>query len=209
MNPVSQLMEELAINPNRFRATGGYQRLLAFLREGNAPDAMKKVLGADSEIAGDLLWTVVQLEDVAPFVSAAERHLSSRDKGTAAYAMEIMLRGSQNPDQLLAVLERLQSCDAVVCEHAVRTLAGEGLTRLTEILEAVGGRWRALAKELSNGVIRREVIESLIADTTRDRQVIGLALVTLACEQDRSFADYLMASGETWIREYGKWLMDE
>jgi hypothetical protein len=61
---------------------------------------VKQVLAGSAAIVGDLLWTVTELEDVAPFVSEAAKHLSSDDKGAAAYAMEVVLRGSHDPAQL-------------------------------------------------------------------------------------------------------------
>jgi hypothetical protein len=206
MNPVRKLVNELRTSPSRFRATGGYERLLEVLRKGYAPEAMKEILGEGSDVAGDLLRTITELEAVRPFVSEARRYLTSPDKGTAAYAMEIVLRGGQESADLRAALDGLRVCDVVVCEHAVRTLAAEGLTRLREVLEASGYRWGYdLANKLSSPVSRRE-IEGLILDTSRDRQVVGLVLATLAWEQDATFADSFACSDEAWIREYGEWL---
>jgi hypothetical protein len=209
MESVSKVIEELEANPVRFRARGGYERLLDLLREGHAADAVRGVLKGHSEIAGDVLWTVAQLENVAPFVSEAEMYLSSDDKATAAYAMEVVLRGAQDPGPLLAALDRLRSCDVAVCEHAVRTLAGEGLDRLVEMLRIAGGAWLTLAGELTPDPIRKETVEKLTEHDCRDHQVVGLVLATLACEQDESFANILRRSNETWIRGYGEWLVSE
>jgi hypothetical protein len=206
MNAVDKLVDELRANPKRFRATGGYERLIEALREGHAPDALKKILSESSDVAGDLLWTIAELETVEPFVSEAIQYLSSSDKGTAAYAIEIVLRGGKYSADLRAVLDQLRDCDVAVCEHAVRTLAGLGLTRLIEILEATGSEWcGALAKTLSDQIYREE-IERLVLHTYRDRQVVGLALATLAWEQDPTYTNSIMRSGEAWIRAYGEWL---
>ncbi len=207
LDPVGELLKQLEKNPSRFRATGGYERLLDLLREGHAPDALKIVLQGDTEVAGDLLWTIAELEIVSPFVFESMRHLSNPDIGTAAYAMEIVLRGSQDQSQLRTTLQQLNVCDVAVCEHAVRTLAGEGLARLIEILDTVGWTWTTvLGKELSSQALRRQVVEGLVSETSRDRQVLGLVLATLAFEQDPGFAKYLTSSKQAWIREYGEWL---
>lgn len=209
MNPIGKLVEELRRNPSRFRATGGYDRLLEALRQGHAPDDLKQLLRQGSDVAGDLLWTVAELETVQPFVSEACQHLSSPDKGTAAYAMEVVLRGSQHSDDLRAVLDRLRVCHVAVCEHAVRTLAGQGVGRLREVLDAAGYTWsRALADRLSRSLSRGE-IEGLIFDTSRDRQVVGVVLATLAWEQDATFAGAMADADEAWVRDYGEWLNQE
>lgn len=206
MNVVGKLLDELQMKPRRFRDTGGYERLLDALREGQSPDALKQALSAPSDVAGDLLWTVAELETVEPFVSEALQYLSSSDKGTAAYAMEIVLRGGQHSADLRAAFDQLRVCDVVVCRGAVQSLAGAGLTRLMEILEATGREWCcALAETLSDQIYREE-IERLILDTSRDRQVVGLALATLAWEQDPTYASSFACSDEAWIRDYGEWL---
>lgn len=207
MDPVHELVDELERNPSRFRATGGYERLLKLLRDGHAPDALKKVLRTDAEFVGDLLWTVTELESVAPFASEAVEHISSPDRGTAAYAIEVVIRGWCDRNQLRAVFQQLSSCDVAICEHAVRTLAEEGLARLEEIFEAAGWMWAAaLAKQLKSTSLEHEVVESLVSDAARNRQIVGLVLATLAAEQDTSFVDCLVRSEEAWIREYGEWL---
>ena len=205
-DPVGKLVESLARNPDRFRDSGGYERLSHLLESGCPPDAIKSVLRGDGPIVGDLLWTVTELEDVAPFVSEAVSHLSNEDVGTAAYAMEVVLRGSHHRGQLGAALERLRSCDVAVCEHAARTLAGEGLARLLDILAAVGDSWRTLAKELSGKPLRSKLVENLVTAGRRDHQVIGVALATLAYERDESYLDCLVRAEETWVHEYGEWL---
>lgn len=130
MDPVAELVGQLRENPSRFRDTGGYERLLRALRQGAAPDALQQALRDGTDLAGDLLWTIAELERVEPFVVQALQYLSSRDKGTAAYAMEIVLRGGREPDDLRAAFDQLHSCDDAVCQHAVRALAGAGLARL-------------------------------------------------------------------------------
>lgn len=209
MDPVGELVNELRANPKRFRSTGGYERLLEVLREGRAPDALKEVLEEDSDVAGDLLWTIAELDVVDPFVAQARRHLSSSDKGTAAYAMEILLRGARRGSDLRAALDELRACDVAVCEHAVRTLSAEGLERLRAVLEGAGYAWtRALAARLQNHVPSEE-IEGLVSAVSRDRQVVGLVLATLAWQSDAKMAPLLSISGEPWMRNYGEWLTQE
>src|SRR5262249_24475584 len=134
MDPVGKLVDELRKNPRRFRSTGGYERLLDVLREGHPTDALTQALVEGSDVAGDLLWTIAELENVEPFAPQARQYILSPDTGTAAYAMEIVLRGGHERGDLRAALDQLRDCDVAVCEHAVRTLAGEGLSRLREIL---------------------------------------------------------------------------
>lgn len=206
MDPVQELMAELRKNPNRFRATDGYERLLAVLNEGHSVNALKTTLREGSDAAGDLLWTVAQLASVESFVPEACEHLSSPDKGTAAYAIEIVLRGGDDVASLRAAFDCLRVCDVAVCEHAVRTLAGDGLGRLREVLGTAGHTWSvALAGELG-GAVSRTRIESLILDGSRDRQVVGVALAALARERDPSFSSSFSLSDQPWIRDYGSWL---
>jgi hypothetical protein len=205
-DPIGKLMDELREKPKRFRATGGYERLLDVLRDGHAPDAVKQFLSEGTDVAGDLLWTIAELETVEPFVPEARQYLSSPDKGTAAYAMEIVLRAGHEADDLRAALDQLRACDVAVCEHAVRTLAGEGLGRLIEVLDGAGCTWSGQLTDKFSGAASRQEIERLIFDASRDRQVVGLVLATLAWEQDRTFADALARSDEPWIRDYGEWL---
>lgn len=126
MTIIEKLMEELRNNPRRFRTTGGYERLIEALEDGHSHDSLKQILSEPSDIAGDLLWTVAELDTVEPFVSVALLHLSSEDKGTAAYAMEIVLRGGEGREDFRAVFDRLQVCDVAICEHAVRVLVAGG-----------------------------------------------------------------------------------
>jgi hypothetical protein len=207
MQSGSKLIEELVTNPQRFRAKGGYERMLVLLRSGRASSAVKLVLRDHSEIAGDVLWTVAQLDNVGAFVPDAVKHISSTDNGTAAYAMEIVLRGAQDPATLVTAMEQLDACSVVVCEHAVRTLAGEDLVRLTEIAKTLDGTWRALAENLTRNHIQRTMLEDLVSHTSRAHQVVGVALATLAYEQDESFAKILEFSTEGWVRQCGEWLV--
>lgn len=207
MDPVRELVDQLERNPRRFQSTRGYDRLLDALRKGNAPDAVKQALQRNPDFSGDLLWTIAELDDVSAFASDAVHHIKSPDKGTAAYALEIVLRGSMDRGELREAVQVLNSCELVVCEHAVRILAGQGLTRLVEILKLAALDWTLpLAKELSVPPVRRELIEGLVSDPSHDRQTVGAALATLAFELDPSFSDLLKLSEEPWIREYGAWL---
>lgn len=209
MESSSKIAQELLTNPRRFRATGGYERMLNLLRHGCASEEVRMVLRHHSDVAGDVLWTVAQLEDVAAFASDAGKYLSSPDKATAAYATEIVLRGSADSAQLREVLDRLSEADVAVCEHAVRTLAGEGMLRLVEILRLAGGAWRALSEELALGPLQRETVEALLTHRSRGFQAIGVILATLAYEKDKTARTALERSTEAWIRGYGAWLTNE
>lgn len=208
MRSGSKLIEELVSNPVRFRATGGYERILDLLRAGRASGAVRMLLRDHSEVAGDVLWTIAQLDNVKAFALEAVKHLSSPDRATAAYAMEVVLRGAEDANALAAALMQLETCDTRVCEHAVRTLASEGAIRLTEILNTVGGTWRVLAEELSGGHFSRGSLEALFRLGSRAHQVIGAALVTLAFEKDAGYVRILKLSTEEWVRQYGEWLVD-
>lgn len=209
MDPIRGLLHELERDPSRFRATDGYDRLLRRLWEGDSPAAIKEALCGDAEFVGDLLATVADLESVDSFVFEAARHLASEDKGTAAYAMEIVLRGTLDPKLLGTVFERLSTCDVAVCEHAVRILAAQGLSRVGKVLEAAGLTWSAAyAETFLHNLPQRELIEELASHTARDRQIVGAVLATLASERDPKFAEYLERSDHAWVRDYGQWLRE-
>lgn len=204
---VRELLAERRRTPDRFRATGGFERLLSLLQIGSAPAAFNDALAEHADHAGDLLWTVVQLDDVAPFVTASIPYLQNPDKATTAYAMEKVLRGARTEMQLRAALDHLASCDIAVCEHAVRTLVGEGLIRIVEIFQVGGWPWAAtLAESLLLRSFRFEILEDLISDSSRERQIVGDVLATLAWEGDRRAAKSLRCSSHDWIRDYGRWL---
>lgn len=215
MNVVGKLVDELRENPERFRDNDGYDRLLSTLRAGNDPNALKQALRVSSDLAGDMLWVVAELETVECFVREARTYLSSPDKGAAAYAMEIVLRGGQERADVRAAFEQLRECDVTVCAHAVRTLQGVGITRLIAVLQAAGFEWScALAKQLAPSMeplCRNDIeglIERLVMSQLRDRQVVGLALATFVWEQDPTHVSFFLCSDEAWIREYGSWLKD-
>lgn len=206
MDAVGALLEELQRDPSRFRATGGYERLLDRLERGDAPDALKRSLAGSSPLAGDLSWTIAELDAVDVFVDEALPYLSSSDRGTAAYAMEIVLRGASAGNDLRAAFDQLRRCDAAVCEHAVRTLVGLGLSRTKEILATVGYTWCSdLASKLSPEA-SPEDIQRLILHSSRDRQVVGAVLASRALEKHPTFAAVFALAHEPWIREYGQWL---
>ncbi|MBX3375129.1 MAG: hypothetical protein KF817_14970 [Phycisphaeraceae bacterium] len=207
---IDQLLAELEHSPDRFRATGGFERLLALLEAGVHTDALRRFLHEHPEHVGDLLWTIVQLDDVEPFLSECLHYLSSPDRATAAYAMEVVLRSAKSEAQIGAALNRLVSCDIAICEHAVRTLSGEGLVRLVEIFRAGGWCWAAtLTESLLHRSFRPEIVEELVTDSSRERQIVGMVLATLGQEVDRQSADALRRSVHDWVRNYGKWLEDE
>lgn len=206
MNPVAALIDELQEDPRRFRSRGGYERLLEVLREGHPPDAVKAAVSQRAELAADLLWTIAELENVAEFVTVARPCLRSTDKATAAYAMEIVLRGASDGQDVRAALDALDASDEAVCEHAVRTLAGEGTGRIRAILQMAAYPW---ARVLGSGLtepVPRTTIEEFIAHDSRTRQVVGLALATLAWEREPTFAEVAAQAAEDWIRDYAAWL---
>lgn len=206
MDPVGELIDELQESPSRFRDSDGYDRLLELLRQGHAPDALKQLLRENADRAGDLLWTIAELETVDAYVSDALSYLASEDKAAAAYSMEIVLRGAHDEADLRAALDQMRVCDPAVCHQAVQTLAGGGLHRLISILKNAGYTWSStLAARLSEGISREE-IEDLTLDTSRDRQIVGVALAHLAWEQDATYARCFARSDEAWIRHYGTYL---
>lgn len=208
MDPVDKAIEDLKRNPRRFRSARGYERLLNLLRDGHAPDAVKGFLRGDSEFVGDVLWVVCELEHVEPYVSEAVLHISDSDKGTAAYALEVVFRGSHDGAELRTALECLNSSHVAVCEHVVRVLSGQGLARLRRILQATGWSWAIeLADASSGGWLPREMVEELLSDK-QARQVLGAVLATLAIEKSASAMKVLQNSEQAWIREYAAWLQE-
>jgi hypothetical protein len=203
---VSLLVSELRANPVRFRATDGYDRLTRALEAGNNPQALKEYLGEATEFAGDVLWSIAEMEDVTDYVGEALQHLASADKGTAAYAMEIVLRAGHAPE-LRAVFEQWRVCDEAVCAKAACDLSWQGADRLGELLAAAGEEWcSALALKLSSSSLTRSEIEGLILQPARERQVVGVVLASIARERDASYLELMALSPEAWIREYGDWL---
>lgn len=209
MDPVSKAIEDLERNPKRFLATEGYERLVNLLRDGHAPDAVKRFLRGNSELVGDILWVVCELESVEPYVSEALLHISDSDKGTAAYAIEVVLRGSRSAAELRTLFERLRSSHAAVCAHAARVLAEQGVLRVIEVLRATGLAWAAtMADNLSRGSLPDETVKDLLTDGGQERQVLGVALATLAIEKSASAMKVLQNSEQAWIREYAAWLQE-
>ena len=205
-NLVSLLVSELRADPVRFRATDGYIRLTKALEAGNNPTALKEYLGEATEFAGDVLWSIAELEDVTDYVGEALQHLASADKGTAGYAMEIVLRAGHAPE-LRAVFEQWRVCDEALCEKVACDLSWQGTDRLGEVLAAAGEGWcSALALKLSSTLLTRSEIAGLILHPARERQVVGVVLASIARESDASYLELMALSTEAWIREHGDWL---
>ena len=169
-NLVSLLVSELRADPVRFRATDGYIRLTKALEAGNNPKAVKEYLGEATEFAGDVLWSIAELEDVTDYVGEALHHLASADKGTAGYAMEIVLRAGHAPE-LRAVFEQWRVCDEALCEKAACDLSWQGTDRLGEVLAAAGEGWcSALALKLSSTLLTRsEIAGALCSQASLER----------------------------------------
>ena len=183
--------------------------MLDLLRQGEAASEVKSILREHPEAAGDVLWTVAQLDDVGAFASDAGRYLSSTDKATAAYAMEIVLRGAKRPGEIRVALDCLSQVDVAVREHAVRTLAGEGMERLTEILNAAGGVWSELSDELGPHHFQIAMVEDLLRHPSLGFHVIGVVLASLIYERNKSAIQVLRHADESWIRDYAAWLAGE
>jgi len=201
---VRETLEELTANPRRFQRTGGYERLLQLLQDGHSPDAVKNLLNGDVPFVGDLLWTICELDDVSPYVAEATRHIAAHDHGTAAYAVEVVLRGGDNMPELQAVFRSLELAPLAVCEHAVRVLAGQGTLRVRDIFRLISWDWAAsLFDDLADSShSAQRILQSLIGDARRDRQIVGLVIATIASEHDDRAVRILEQSSSDWAHEF-------
>jgi len=203
-DPVRSILEELKSDPIRFQKRGGYGRLAELLRDGCSPIAVIELLRGDTTFAGDLLWTVCELDDPAPYVAAAADHLDASDPGTAAYATEVLLRSAQDGEHLRAALHRLKSAPLPIREHAILVLATQGLTRAREVFDVGNWGWAAvLVDGLFDGSQDAEAtLVSLISDVRQDRVSVGLVIATIASEQDERAVRILEQSESEWVRNF-------
>ena len=205
---VRELLADLDDSPDRFREADGYERLVEALNAPGSAEPMLDALESRGERAGDLLWVICQLPNVALFVSGAIRYLQDEDKGVVAYAMEIVLRGARKSDDLRCAMEQLRTCHVDVCEHAVRTLVGEGARRMWEISRLSGqfGGRPVLPEEVAVANLSAKDAALLLDDEDRIHQVFGAALFSLASEEDQGLLRFLRSSKHEWVREYGRFL---
>lgn len=205
MNPVDMLLGQLRQNPKRFSATDGYDRLLSLLRDGIGAQSMRDALRTAGPLAGDLLWTVCELESTEPYASAATAYVRDPDRGTAAYAVEAVLRGSRQQEHIRGVFEGLRDCDAPVRNHAVRVLARLGLDQLAGIFELAGWAWASLlVGQLQKEPLQRETVERLLATESVDCHIVAALLATLADDEDSVFLNQLRHASSPWVREYAE-----
>ena len=181
METVESLVGRLVEDESGFKASGGYERLLHLLWNGHSPVPLKRALGGDGPHLGDLFWVAVDLKDVSPFVPEALLHLASSDKATAAYAAEVVLRGSREQEPLRVALEALRTADDAVRAHAVRVLAAQGLVRLAQLFQVAGWPWAAeIIRELEATPLTQELIQRLVDEESIDQQLVAGVLVRLA-----------------------------
>jgi hypothetical protein len=204
MDSVRTLMEELKSNPHRFQKCDGYGRLLKLLRDGHSPLAVKELLQGNAEFVGDLLWTVCELDDLAPYAEEAVGHIDDPDRGTAAYAIEVVLRAAHDGDSLGAVLRRLEAAPIPVREHAVLVLASEGLVRARDVFRL--GNW-AWADVLLDGLLdgsrdAEATLRALLGDSREDRLLVGLMVAALASEHDDRAVRILEQSEREWVPDF-------
>jgi hypothetical protein len=200
---IRTIVKELRSNPRRFQRAGGYQRLLSLLEEGYSPEPVKELLREDSSFVGDVLWTVCELDNVAPYVEDAALHMGAADRGTAGYAVEVVLRGAQDSAHLRAALSLLESAPAPVREHAVFVLASQGLARVREIFLLGNWEWAArIADDALSGPLDLEgTLKPLVDDSRAAHQLVGLTLATLAAERDERAVQIVEESRSEWARD--------
>ncbi|MEO0460608.1 MAG: hypothetical protein AAF219_07180 [Myxococcota bacterium] len=204
------VFDELSNRPERFKATGGYDRLIGLLTQGSRSDihTAKQLLQKRTEYTGDLLWALCELDDLEPYVSEALLHTDDSDPGTAAYAVEVVLRGAVDPDQFrLALDHSVSSDDDAVVEHAARVLAGFRFHEIIEQFTAIGWSWAArAAEELNREPSRLEPVRDLVTNSEPDRHFFGVVLATLASRSNARAALLLRESSRAWARDHGQWL---
>lgn len=203
-DPVRTLLEGLKSDPSRFQKTGGYERLRQVLEEGGSPVAVKELLRGNATFVGDVLWTVCELDDLGPYVDEAILHITDTDRGTAAYAIEIVLRAARSREHLSAVLHCLEVAPSALVEHAALVLAAQGLSRSREIFSLGGWDWAVLLIErLLNGSSETEsAVQEMANDLRQDRVLVGLVIATAASEQTERAIEVLEQSGVGWIHDF-------
>jgi len=205
MDPVRKILEELKANPHRFQRTDGYRRLLELLRDGNSPLAVKELLRGDASFIGDILWTVCELDDLEPYVEEAALHVDAPDRGTAAYAIEVLLRAADGSALLDVALARLESAPLPVREHAILVLAAQGIARARDVFRLGNWAWAAaVMDELLDQSRDPEIrVKTLVADSRQDHLLVGLVIATLVSEKDGRAVRVLEDSELEWVRDFG------
>jgi hypothetical protein len=204
MDPVRNILEELKADPHRFQRTDGYRRLLELLQARHSPLAIKELLRGDDTFVGDILWTVCELDDLEPYVEEASHHIDAQDPGTAAYAIEVLLRAAHKSDLLKVALGRLESAPLPVREHAILVLAAQGMTRAGDVFRLGNWTWAAA---LMDGLLDRShdpetTLKSLVDDSRQDRVLVGLVVATIASETDERAVRILDQSEQEWVRDF-------
>lgn len=169
---------------------------------------MKELLCGDAGFIGDVLWTVCELDDPSPYAEEAARHIDDPDPGTAAYAIEVVLRASHDSNRLGAVLRRLEVAPIPVREHTVRVLAGEGLLRARDVFRLGNWTWAAvlldeLQDKSGNAEAGLATLRALVGDSREDRLLVGLMVAALASERDDRAIRILEQSERQWVRDFG------
>ncbi len=203
-DPVRNLLEELKSDSRRFQRTGGYERLLRLLDGGCSPVAVKELLAEGGTYTGDILWTVCELDDLHPYVGEAVRHIADPDRGTSAYAIEVLLRAANDDAHLKAALHSLQAAPIPVAEHAAVVLASQGLLRAREVFQSGDWQWAALLMDelLSGSRDAETTIKALVAEPDQSRVFVGLVVATIASEQNERAVAALEESEVAWIRDF-------
>ena len=199
-DPVRSILNELRSDQRRFQRTEGYTRLLAVLEQGCSPRALIELLREHNSFAGDLLWTVCELENVEPYADEAALHLHSPDPGTAGYALEVLLRGARDSRQLDVALRFLESAPLPVVEHGTIVLASQGLERARDVFRLGHWSWAAdQVEELLRGSLDIgklvETTAALVGDSRPDRLFLGLVLAVICSEHDERAVLVLEQSG--------------
>ena len=201
---VETLAEELSLNPRRFKATCGYDRLPDALERGHPPDAVKRLLHERTDLAGPLLSTLVELNSPAPFVPEARASLSHPDRAVAWDAMSIVVGWGSAVENLRAALAQLPACDESLLFAAAGSFGRHGLFATRLNVAALGSTWAlALAERLQTSVPHAEV-EELLASSALEKQVVGAGLVTLGRGKDPALLDLLLRAEASWLRAYGE-----
>jgi hypothetical protein len=161
---------------------------------------LKQLLREQVSFAGDLLWTVCELEFVDTYCAEAALQVRSSDAGTSGYALEILLRGARDDQYLGLALEVLEAAPMRVFEHAVFVLASQGVERAREVFRVGGWRWAAdrvedLHRELPDIEKLVETIAELVDDAGPERLFLGLMLAVLGSERDERAVQVLERVG--------------
>jgi len=205
MDPVRKILQELEADPDRFQRTEGYRRLCELLQDRNSPLAVKELLRGHASFIGDILWTVCELDDLEPYVEEAALHIDDPDRGTAAYAIEVLLRAADENDVLEAALARLESAPLPVREHAILVLAAQGIARARDVFSLGNWPWAAAVMDdlLDESHDPETMVKTFIADCRPDHLLVGLVIATLVSEKDGRAVRVLEHSELDWVRDFG------